>query len=627
MKSIKEIKTEMKTLNKILIAFSFVFTISCDTESLLVEESISNQTAGAYFSTTSGFEDLSKSIYPLLRPIAQLRALTLNGTDIFSASGGYRNINVAGAVNPNIDTYGPEFTAGVGEVEDFWVYHYKAINRANILISRAESIENVGSYASTRDVRVAEAKFIRAYCLFSLVQQFGDIPVPLEETTSANKEVIRVPSAQVYTQIITDLTEAEAVLPASASDYGRATLGAAQHLLARVYLTRGWNFANSLGGSAADFTTAREYADKVIAAHPMVANYKDLFPKKNEDVTNQTHGPADQNYRNSETVFAVQYSNNPLTSAQEVSYAVGAEMTEDWGNNSHSIFGGSHDESPGSPGRTSDYNRQLGAHSTVPATWRLFDPQADTRYHLNFVEKVYAVVDNPGFVPAEGAEPIDIKSGDVVVEYRDWDNPATTLAERGKDVGGNMNYAVINVDQIGKIDESNYHNNSKNPMMWKFWEPGIDYGNGFGEADHPLMRSSEAYLIAAEAIVQGASNGSLGSAADYYNAVVNRAVGGALADADMANDPNDLSSLATKSYRAAGNVTIEMILDERAREFMGEGLRWYDLKRTGTLISRSKLFNPWIGALNHIKEHHYLRPIPLSEIDLATNDVAQNPGY
>ena len=45
----------------------------------------------------------------------------------------------------------------------------------------------------------------------------------------------------------------------------------------------------------------------------MIDNCKDLFPKKNEDVTNQTHGPADQNYRNSET-FAVQYSNNPLTS-------------------------------------------------------------------------------------------------------------------------------------------------------------------------------------------------------------------------------------------------------------------------------------------------------------------------
>jgi len=59
MKSLKEIKTEMKKINKILIAFSLVFAMSCDTESLLTEESISNQTAGAYFSTPSGFEDLT----------------------------------------------------------------------------------------------------------------------------------------------------------------------------------------------------------------------------------------------------------------------------------------------------------------------------------------------------------------------------------------------------------------------------------------------------------------------------------------------------------------------------------------------------------------------------------------
>ena len=625
MKTLKEIKKEMKTLNKILIAFTLLVAMSCEPESLLKEESISNQTAGAYFSTPSGFEDLSKSIYPILRQLVQMRSLTLNGTDIFSSSGGFKNVNTE--PNVNIDTYGPEFTAGVSEVQDFWVYHYKAINRANIIISRSDKVENVGSYASTLDVRVAEAKFIRAYCLFLLVQQFGDIPMPLSETVGANKEVTRVPSAEVYTQIITDLTEAESVLPAAASDYGRANKGAVQHLLARVYLTRGWNFQNALGGTAADFTSAREYADKVILAHPMVANYKDIFPKKSEDVTNQTHDTSDQNYKNSEVIFSVQYSNNPLLNYNDVDDAIGDQLTSDSGNNSHAIFGGSHDESPGSPGRTSDYNRQLGNHTTVPGIWRLFDPETDTRYHLNFVEKVYAVVDNPGFVPADGVAKIDIKAGDVVVEYRDWNNPATTLAERGKDVGGNMDYAVINVDQFGKIDESNYHGRHKHPMMWKFWEPGIDYGNGFGEFDQPLMRSSEAYLIAAEAIQQGASNGNVGSAVYYYNKVVNRAVGGSTADADMANDPNDLSSTTAKSYRASGTVTIDMILDERAREFMGEGLRWYDLKRTGKLIERAKAFNPWIGGLNYIQDHHYLRPIPLSEIDLSSNEVSQNPGY
>lgn len=623
MKNIKEINSKMKTLNKIILAFALILTISCDTDEILIEDSVSNQTASDYFSTTTGFEDLSKSIYPLLRPITQMRALTLNGTDLFSNQTAWDQ--VGNQLNISIETYGPELTEGISEVQDMWVYNFKNVNRANTLITRAAGV-NDDSYAATLNIRVAEAKFIRALSLFYLVQQFGDIPMPLEETTSANKEVTRVPSAEVYTQIITDLTEAEGVLPAVASDYGRATKGAAQHLLARVYLTRGWNFQNALGGSDADFNLAREYADKVIAAHPMVSDYLDLFPRKSEDPTNQTYGPGDQNAKNSEVVFAVQYSDAALTNVMETADQSGASFTGDGGNNSHSIFGGSHDESPGSPGRTEDYNRQLGQHNTLPGVWRLFDPNTDSRYALNFVEKVYAVVDNPGFVPAEGVAAIDISAGDVVVEYRDWNNPATTLAERGKDVGGDQNFAVINIDEIGKIDESNYHNANKTPMMWKFWEPGIPYGNGFGQFDHPLMRSSEAYLIAAEAIVKGASAGTLGSAADYYNAVVNRAVG-ASNSANMAADPNDLSSLATKSYRATGSVTIDMILDERAREFMGEGLRWYDLKRTGKLIERAKAFNPWIGGLNYIQEHHYLRPIPLTEIDLATNDVSQNPGY
>ena len=623
MKNIKEINSKMKTLNKIILAFALILTISCDTDEILIEDSVSNQTASDYFSTTTGFEDLSKSIYPLLRPITQMRALTLNGTDLFSNQTAWDQ--VGNQLNISIETYGPELTEGISEVQDMWVYNFKNVNRANTLITRAAGV-NDDSYAATLNIRVAEAKFIRALSLFYLVQQFGDIPMPLEETTSANKEVTRVSSAEVYTQIITDLTEAEGVLPAVASDYGRATKGAAQHLLARVYLTRGWNFQNALGGSDADFNLAREYADKVIAAHPMVSDYLDLFPRKSEDPTNQTYGPGDQNAKNSEVVFAVQYSDAALTNVLETADQSGASFTGDGGNNSHSIFGGSHDESPGSPGRTEDYNRQLGQHNTLPGVWRLFDPNTDSRYALNFVEKVYAVVDNPGFVPAEGVAAIDISAGDVVVEYRDWNNPATTLAERGKDVGGDQNFAVINIDEIGKIDESNYHNANKTPMMWKFWEPGIPYGNGFGQFDHPLMRSSEAYLIAAEAIVKGAGAGTLGSAADYYNAVVNRAVG-ASNSANMAADPNDLSSLATKSYRATGSVTIDMILDERAREFMGEGLRWYDLKRTGKLIERAKAFNPWIGGLNYIQEHHYLRPIPLTEIDLATNDVSQNPGY
>ena len=87
-------------------------------------------------------------------------------------------------------------------------------------------------------IRVAEVKFLRSLSYFYLVQQWGDIPMPLEEVTTASREVTKIAACRsLCNQIISDLMEAESVLPAKGdTDYGRATKGAAQFLLAKVYI-------------------------------------------------------------------------------------------------------------------------------------------------------------------------------------------------------------------------------------------------------------------------------------------------------------------------------------------------------------------------------------------------------
>ena len=77
----------------------------------------------------------------------------------------------------------------------------------------------------------------------------------------------------------------------------------------------------------------------------------------------------------------------------------------------------------------------------------------------------------------------------------------------------------------------------------------------------------------------------------------------------------------------AADVDIDYILDERAREFYGEYKRWLDLKRTGKLIERYKLYNEEGQRLNYINAHHLLRPIPAKQLTRTSNDMGQNEGY
>ena len=618
------------TTTALAIASLSMFTPGCK-KSFLVENPITTLTTDVYYKTEAGYEDLVRSCYPLLRNIYQSRSLVLLGTDLFTPGGyGDPKFSTAPANAGSLNQYDVGLNGSLADLGVLWTLLYAELGRANTAITRASDV--VGMADALKTTRVSEAKFLRSLVLFYLVQQWGDVPMPLAETQSASKVATRIASADIYKQIITDLTDAEGKLPAVASNYGRVTKGAAQFLLSRVYITRGWNFKNALGGSSADFTMALQYADKIIDAYPLAAKYKDLFPVRSENPLTQYTGA--QNDKNAEIVFSVQYNSDIITNKTDAAFL---PVDAAGGNNLHSVFGGGGEGFPGTKGRTTDYNRSQPIYPLGPAIYRLYDPAIDARYDLNFLEVGYALLPVTGFKPLPLVNPnlkIDIKAGDTVVYFRPWNNPATSLNDRGIDVGGARKYSVVNGDEWGGgynivngVGASGFP--SGEPNMWKFWQPGIPYGDAGGTLNEIVFRSAEAYLIAAEAIVKGATGGKLGGAEVYYNKVLDRALGTATgSDPKCAKFPENLKSLEALSYRAtAANISIDLILDERARELLGEYDRWFDLKRTGKLIERVLKYNPWAAKSNTIKDIHYLRPIPQSEIDLSYPAMPQNTGY
>ena len=122
------------------------------------------------------------------------------------------------------------------------------------------------------------------------------------------------------------------------------------------------------------------------------------------------------------------------------------------------------------------------------------------------------------------------------------------------------------------------------------------------------MRFAEMYLIAAEAEL---NIGKTDSAAYYLNIIRRRAA---------------LPGKEANMVVTPAQVNLDFILDERAREFAGEQMRWFDLKRTGKLVDRVTRFNP---DITKVEDFHSLRPIPLAEIQALLNadDFGQNPGY
>lgn len=157
-------------------------------------------------------------------------------------------------------------------VSSVWTGAYRVIHRANVVIDKASASKTLTAAVATQ--AVGEAKFLRAWSYFELVSMWGGVPLYKNYVTSVAGSLPRSSEADVYAFIAADLKAAQDALPATydAANQGRATKGAAQMLLARVYLQQG------------DYANAKTELQKVISSgmYALVDEYNDNFIEETE---------------------------------------------------------------------------------------------------------------------------------------------------------------------------------------------------------------------------------------------------------------------------------------------------------------------------------------------------------
>ena len=185
----------------------------------------------------------------------------------------------AGNERSLIGNYNPQFNSDHAYLASTWQAAYAGINRANSVIDR---VPNVPMDATRKAQIIGEAKFLRAMHYYFLAGLFGGVPLKLTETaTITGANLPRSSAAATWAQIEKDLSDAAAVLPASwpATDFGRATKGAALTLLGKAYLQA----AATGAGAASDY----QKADSVLrivttSGYQLDPNYGSLFDGTNE---------------------------------------------------------------------------------------------------------------------------------------------------------------------------------------------------------------------------------------------------------------------------------------------------------------------------------------------------------
>lgn len=321
-----------------------------------------------------------------------------------------------------------------------------------------------------------------------------------------------------------------------------------------------------------NWAEAEVFAKSVIENYnfELVTPYADLWDINNDE--------------NSEIIWAVQFTDDPQTNGN--------------GNQAHLYFIWDYSSNP-ALSRSLTYGRAF--HRFMPTNYllNLYDRFNDTRwegsYNTVWIADTKAEIN--GHIVNPGDTAIKIVMNEVPDEVQET-SPYWLIDFKNSWVG-DISYSY----EVG-------YRRLTYPSLIKYMDPLRESVNETrGRRDFPVIRLAEMYLIAAEAAWR---QDKLQTAADYINVIRMRAA---------------LPGREDEMLVAGSDINLEFILDERARELVGEKHRWYDLKRTETLLERVRTYN--LDAAPNIQEMHLVRPIPQTQIDRVSNpgDFTQNEGY
>ena len=599
-------------------ALALFLTASC---SDILDEQPRSSYDPTFFKTEKGVEGGVTSMYAHLRYIygqAYYYNSCLTGTDEatwgWSADGNFKDADLSGVGN---------LTATTCRSDALWGTAFSNINTANGVI------EN-GAEVGVNESLVSEARFFRAFDYFLLVQTFGGVPLDLGSgelkfNITPSRTSVRNTVPEVYTKaIFPDLLTAIENLPANPSVTGGVTKTVARLYLAKAYLTYAWWLKNPNNiptypecqrtdpdGHDAAWYFQQAYDVAVTAIeNPGPFGLQESFWMVNA-------GPND---RNMEILLYADHT-------QEDEYYNGGSLSYG-GGGAPDNFAGWMMNWNYTDARSADNQAVINriAEQCYGRPWTRMAPPLgvftktfadkvnDSRYDGTFTTvyrgnwstagQNWESVTNANGMKVKEREPIfsfvfqDMDKIDYAGEGSKSNLGAGTLPGRAD--------WVLGLDAVGRYVY---------PGLWKLGPYRTDNGSGAGQPNagstrpYNIAKFSELYLVAAEAAVEGAATQAGKSAREMTAAT-------------------------------PATIDINYILDERSREFYGEGYRWFDLVRTQKWNEYADSYVICGGKGDHnpqtysrtIEAFHYLRPIPQGQLDgmemtEEEKDAYQNPGY